>query len=80
MSNRTPSQYAADRRRSHKARARKEQAFAAQMFRTRQAFIRNGYAASTINDYASAMATTAKMARSHLNFVLTGVYSDFTGA
>ena len=73
MSHRTPAQFAADRRRSHKAQAKRQQKQAAWAFDMTQKLRANGYT-STLDDVAAMYAATA---RRHLNFVLTGTYADF---
>jgi len=79
--NRTPAQYAADRRRSHKAKAKKEQRFTARMFPTLRVIAANQadgfYESDTFGDIAQALATSARLGRKHLNFVLTGQFEDF---
>jgi hypothetical protein len=67
---RTPAQYAADRRRSHKAQAKKCQRQATWAYEMAKTM-----GSSTMRDVA---ATYARMARSHLNFLLSGRYKDFT--
>lgn len=74
---RTPAQYAADRRRSHKAKAKREQIMCARMFGTLQTMKKlDGYE-NTVRIYSETLASVATMARKHLNFVLTGEYVDF---
>lgn len=75
--NRTPAQFAADRRRSHKASAKRSQSAAASMFSLRRKIIAVGGNPATISIYSQTMALTAMMARKHLNYVLTGEYADF---
>lgn len=65
---RTPAQYAADRRRSHKASAKREQKNAARL---------HAWAQRWPGHFLDSRATTARMARMHLNFLLCGEYKDF---
>lgn len=68
MTNRTPAQYAADRRRSHKAKAKREQRNSAFYFEMAQRYP---------GQFMGVHMVSARMARRHLNFVLTGEYADF---
>lgn len=77
MANRTPNQFAADRRRSHKASAKRSQSAAANMFHLRRKMIAVGANPATVSVYSQTMALTATTARKHLNYVLTGEYADF---
>jgi hypothetical protein len=74
MNRRTPAQYAADRRRSHKAQAKRNQKGAAWAFRMAKNVPGSP---DTGISLMQASATYARMARRSLNFVLTGEYEDF---
>lgn len=74
---RTQNQFAADRRRSHKASAKRSQVAAANMFDLRRKMIAVGAPLATISIYSQTMSMTALQARKHLNFVLSGQYTDF---
>jgi hypothetical protein len=72
---RTAAQRMGDRKRSHRAKAKREQKVAAQMYLTYVELTKCGL---NMNGYRSALTMTATMARKHLNFVLSGEYADFT--
>ncbi|MBJ6986906.1 hypothetical protein [Devosia sp. MC521] len=74
---RTPAQFAADRRRSHRASAKRSQAATANMFDTRRRLIALGGDRSLIAVYSDTSRLTAEMARKHLNVVLSGQFADF---
>lgn len=68
MTNRTAAQFAADRRRSHKAKAKKEQRMSAWCYQQHLKIPGLCMVSHAI---------TARMARSHLNYLMTGQYADF---
>lgn len=73
---RTPAQYRADRRRSHKAKAKREQRAA----RTQHEIVlqyRGRTSLELIQSLELVRSMMAASARRHLNFLLAGTYADF---
>lgn len=68
---RTPAQYRGDMKRSHRAKAKREQKSAATLSR----IVRVNPHLTGLND---ATAMTYRQARMHLNFLLTATFEDFT--
>lgn len=77
MGKSTPALRMAGRKRSHRAKAKREQAFSAWCHKTAANYTAAGSIETGIILRETA-AVSSRMARSHLNFLLSGSYEDFT--